>query len=90
MDQKRPAAGSGALNTTVLEPQCTSISPFEEGHHYHNYPYNSLASDKTQGGDRKLVQRFTEPTEQDPPFPTGSPFHQEASTALLSSSIRKQ
>ena len=30
------------------------------------------------------------PPEQDPVFPTASPSHQEVSTSLLSSSIRRQ
>ena len=42
-----PATGSGALNTAVLGAVGhADISPFEGGHHYHNYPYHSLASAK--------------------------------------------
>ena len=34
----------GTLNTTVLGAAHVGISPFERGHHYHNYPYHNLAS----------------------------------------------
>ena len=64
-----PAAGSGALNTTVLGAAgCSDISPFEGGHHY---PYHISASGQTIGREHS-------PTHQNktqiPPQPVGPPI----------------
>ena len=79
------------------EAQCAGISPSGGGQHY---PYHSLASDQTTGREHSLThqQKFglkiywawPFPPEQEPVLPTASPSHKEASTSLLSSSIRGQ
>ena len=63
-------------------------------------PYHSLASGQTTGREHsttpeqkirlKIYWAWLHSSEQDPNFPTASPSHQEASTILLSFSIRGQ
>ena len=76
--------------------QCVQ-SPFEGGCHY---PYHSLASGQTTGREHspsrqqkiglKIYWAWPHPSEQDPYSSTVSSSHQEASTSLLSFSIRGQ
>ena len=88
--------GSGALNTTVSP----GTSPFEGGHHYCHYPYQSWASGQIIGREHssthqqkiglKICQAWPCPAEQNPDSPTDGGSHQEAPTSLLSFSIRGQ
>ena len=74
------------------------LSTFEGGRLYHHYPTIVWPLNKLQGGNTapsaenwiKELLSMALPTraEQDPVLPTASPFFQEASTSLLSSSIR--
>ena len=90
--QQWAAVGSGALNTTVL-----GLSPFGGSCHY---PYHSLSLGQTTGREHSPThQQKTElkvywlwpwSPEQDPVFPTASPFHQEAYIKLLTSSEDRQ
>ena len=66
--------------------------------YYCHYPYHSLASGQTTGKEHspncqqkiglKIYWEWPCPSEEDPDSPTASPSHQEASTSLLSLSIR--
>ena len=91
-----PAAGSGTLTAAVLGVVHGGISPFGGGHHNPTIVWSQA---KLRWGNRapyiskiglKIYWAWPCPPEQDPVFPTASPFHQEASTSLLSSSIRGQ
>ena len=91
---------SGSLTTTVLGARHTGISPFEGGQHCLHYPYCSLASGQNIGREHspthqqkielKVYWTWSCPLEEDPVSPTASPFCQEASTRLLSSSEGRQ
>ena len=80
------------------EARCAAKSPFEGLSHYHHYFYHSLASGQSIGREHspthqqkigiKISWEWPCPLEQDPVFPIASLSHQEASTNLLSSSIR--
>ena len=82
------------------EAQLARLSPFEWDCSYCHYSYHSLASGQTTGREHspthqqkiglKIYWAWPCPLEQDPVFPTASPSHQEASSSLLSSSIRGQ
>ena len=90
----------GALSTTVLEAMACWHKSFWRRSPLPYYPYHSLASDQTTGREHSLThqQKFglkiywawPFPPEQEPVLPTASPSHKEASTSLLSSSIRGQ
>ena len=95
MGQLWPAAGSGALNTTVPAQVL-----WKEVSITHLFPYHSLASDQTTGREHspahqqkielKIYWARPCPSEQDPVFPTVNLSHQEAFISLLSFSIRGQ
>ena len=82
------------------EYNSAGISPFEGGHHYFHYTPHSLHLGKTTAREHsptlkqkirlKIYWAWPHPSEQDPDSPTASPSHQEASTSLLSLSIRGQ
>ena len=76
------------------------ISPLEGDHHYHHYPWHSLVWGQTTWREHspfhqqkiglKIYWAWPRPSEQDLDSPSASPSHKEASTSLLSSSIRGQ
>ena len=79
------------------EYNCACKSPFEGGCHY---PYHSLASGQITEREHspthqqkiglKIYWAWPCPSEQDPDSSTAGSSHQEASTSLLSFSIRGQ
>ena len=89
---------SGLLHSQGTEYNSACTSPSEGGRHYLHYPYHSLASGQTTGGEHSPTQQrkiglkiywaWLHPSEQDPVSPTVSLSHQEASISLLSLSIR--
>ena len=94
MGWQGPAVGSGELSTTVL------ASPCEGGCHYCHYLYYSLVWGQTIGRDHssmnqqkiglKIYWAWPHSSEQDPNSSIASPSYWEASTSLLSLSIRGQ
>ena len=86
------------VRDTEHNSACTS--PFEGGHHGYHFPYHSVASGQTAGGEHSPIQQqkvglkiyraWLCPPKQDPVSPTVSLSHQEASISLLSLSIRGQ
>ena len=82
------------------EYNSAGISPFEGSCHYRHYPYRSLPSGQTTGREHspthqqkiglKIYRAWHCLSKQEPDSPTVSLSHQEASTSLLSLSIRKQ
>ena len=93
--QQWPSAGLGTVTAIVWEPQHAGISPFDGGRHY---PNHSWASGQTTGKEHSLTHQQTRglkiywawpcSPELGPVLPTASASHQEASSSLLSSSIR--
>ena len=88
---------SGLTQVRGIEYNSAGISPFEGGYCY--YPYHSLALGQTTEREHspahqhkiglKIYWAWPHPSEQ-ADFPIASPSHQEASTSLLSLSIRGQ
>ena len=90
-DRQWPAAGSEALITTMQQ-----FLPFGGRHHYHHHAY-LLPNNREGAQPCPLIENWNKdllstgpPIKTRPRFPTASPSHQEASTNLLSFSIRGQ
>ena len=69
------------------------LRPFEVGFHCHHYPYHSEGTwpnRKSINNQQNIPLKIYHQSEQDPDFPTASLSHQEASTSLLSLSIKGQ
>ena len=73
-------------NSPSWELRHAAISPFEGGHLRTNYREGVEPHLLAENWIKDLLNMAL-PAEQDPVFPTTSPFHQEACTILLSSSI---
>ena len=88
-----PAKGQGHSQQS-REPWCAGLSPFEGGHHYPylrpNYREGTQPHPSAENWIKDLLRAWPCPPNQDPVLPTASPSHQEASTSLLSFSIRGQ
>ena len=90
--------GVGALSATVLGATACWHMSFWRRSPLPDYPYHSLASDQNTGRERSLThqQKFRLktywswpcPQEEESVLATASPSHKEASTSLLSSSIK--
>ena len=73
--------GQGHWLQQSWELQSAGISPFDGGHHYCHYPYNSLASGREHNLTHqhkirlKIYKASPCPPDQDPVLLTASPSH---------------